>query len=124
MTSREFKKLVQKAIDRIPSRFHSRIQNLAFLVERRGPSPDLLGLYVGRPLTERLISQPVATPDTIHIYQVPHERMAHDEEHLERLVEETVWHEVAHYFGLSEAEVERAERRRDIARRRAARPRR
>jgi predicted Zn-dependent protease with MMP-like domain len=124
MTSREFKKLVQKAIDRIPPRFQSRIRNLAFLVERRGPSPDLLGLYEGRPLTERFISQPAISPDVIHIYQVPHERMAHDEEHLARLVEETVWHEVAHYFGLSEAEVLRAERRREIARRKAARPRR
>lgn len=121
MTSREFNKLVQKAIDRIPARFRAKIQNVAFIVEREGPSPDLLGLYEGRPLTKRSVSQPVASPDIIHIYQAPHERMAHDEEHLEKIVEETVWHEVAHYFGLEEDEVLRAERRREMARRRASR---
>jgi predicted Zn-dependent protease with MMP-like domain len=38
--------------------------------------------------------------------------MARSPEHLEKLVEETVWHEVAHYFGMDEARVRRAERRR------------
>jgi predicted Zn-dependent protease with MMP-like domain len=124
MTTREFKKLVQRAIDRIPARFQAKIENLAFVVEREGSSRDLLGLYVGRPLTERSVMQAVASPDVIQIYQAPHERMAHDDEHLAALVEETVWHEVAHYFGLDEPEVLRAERRREIAKRRAARPRR
>jgi predicted Zn-dependent protease with MMP-like domain len=124
MTTREFKRLVQKAIDRIPAKFQAKIENLAFVVEHEGSSRDLLGLYVGRPLTERSVMQAVATPDVILIYQSPHERMAHDDEHLATLVEETVWHEVAHYFGLDEAEVLRAERRREIAKRRTARKRR
>ena len=124
MTKREFQRLVEKAIDRIPARFREKIENLAFLVEREGSSRDLLGLYVGRPLTERSVMQPVSSPDVIFIYQAPHERMAHDEAHLATLVEETVWHEVAHYFGLDEAEVLRAERRREITKRRRARLRR
>jgi predicted Zn-dependent protease with MMP-like domain len=51
-------------------------------------------------------------PDQISIYQGPHERQARDEAELEELVKETVWHEIAHYFGLNEREVLRAERRR------------
>jgi predicted Zn-dependent protease with MMP-like domain len=72
----------------------------------------LLGLYEGRPLPSRSVFEPFAMPDRIVIFQGPHERLAGSREHLVALVEETVWHEVAHYFGLSEAEVRAAERRR------------
>ena len=54
----------------------------------------------------------VDMPDTITIYQGPHERMARSRADLVELVKETVWHEIAHYFGLNEEEVLRAERRR------------
>jgi predicted Zn-dependent protease with MMP-like domain len=57
-------------------------------------------------------------PDSITIYQGPHERMSRSLEELDRHVRDTVWHEVAHYFGLGEAEVQRAERRRIRQRRR------
>jgi predicted Zn-dependent protease with MMP-like domain len=51
-------------------------------------------------------------PDRITIYQGPHERMARDGRELLSLVRETIWHEVAHYFGLDERQVRAAERRR------------
>lgn len=111
MTAREFDSLVEQAIARIPAPFRSRIQNVAFLVEAEPPRPGLLGLYHGRPMIRRSVSEPYAMPDMITIYQGPHERLAANEDHLRRLVEETVWHEVAHYFGLDEAEVRRAEKR-------------
>jgi predicted Zn-dependent protease with MMP-like domain len=57
-------------------------------------------------------------PDQIVIFQGPHERLARDPAHLEKLVEETVWHEVAHYFGMDEARVRSAERRRRAVKRR------
>jgi predicted Zn-dependent protease with MMP-like domain len=80
-------------------------------VEQESRRPGLLGLYQGRPLTERSVHDSFQMPDQITIYQGPHERMARSAEHLEELVAETVWHEVAHYFGLDEAQVQRAERR-------------
>jgi predicted Zn-dependent protease with MMP-like domain len=58
------------------------------------------------------VSDGFVMPDQIVIFQGPHERLARDPLHLEKLVEETVWHEVAHYFGMDEARVRRAERRR------------
>jgi predicted Zn-dependent protease with MMP-like domain len=112
MTSREFDALVEEAIGKIPQRFRRRLRNVAFLVEREPPKPGLLGLYQGRPLPFRSVMEPFAMPDTITLYQAEHERMARDEDHLRKLVEETVWHEVAHYFGMNEGEVRRAERRR------------
>ena len=84
------------------------------VVEREPLRPGLLGLYHGRPLTLRNVSDGFHLPDQITIYQGPHERMARSKEHLEQLVADTVWHEIAHYFGMDEAQVRRAERRRRV----------
>jgi predicted Zn-dependent protease with MMP-like domain len=130
MSQDEFDKLVQGAYGRIPSRFRGRLRNVAMLVEAEpspaqlaeagvGPGGTLLGLYQGRPLTQRSVFESFAMPDRITIFQGPHERLAHGEAHLKRMVEDTVWHEVAHYFGMDERQVRAAERRRAGAARRA-----
>ncbi len=108
----EFDKLVDKAVRAIPPRFRRRLHNVAFVVEREPPRPYLLGLYEGRPLTSRSVSDGFVLPDRITIYQGPHERLARDRLHLEELLRDTVWHEVAHYFGMDERRVRRAEQRR------------
>jgi predicted Zn-dependent protease with MMP-like domain len=118
MHPREFEKLVEKGLRAIPERFRRRMDNVAVVVEQEGP-PGLLGLYHGRPLTHRSVSDGFVMPDRITIYQGPHERAARTRADLERMVAETVWHEVAHYFGMDEARVRRAESRR---RRRDQRP--
>jgi predicted Zn-dependent protease with MMP-like domain len=118
-----FDRLVADAWARIPGRFRRRMQNIALLVAdeptreqlARGRVPrgdTLLGLYEGRPMTTRSVFEPFAMPDRITIFQGPHERMAQSPAHLAKLVEDTVWHEVAHYFGMSERQVRAAERRR------------
>lgn len=121
MDPRDFDRLVEEAMHIIPARFRPRLKNLVFVVEAEPPRPGLLGLYEGRPLPLRSSFEPVAYPDRITIYQGPHERMARDRADLRRLVEETVWHEVAHYFGLNEEQVRRAERVRARAAARARR---
>lgn len=93
------------------------MRNVAFVVEAEpGPKQraggELLGLYEGRPLTQRSVSDSFVMPDRITIFQGPHERLARNPAHLKRLVEETVWHEVAHYFGMDERRVRLAERKR------------
>jgi predicted Zn-dependent protease with MMP-like domain len=126
MSPDEFDCVVAAACARIPARFRKRMKNLAVIVEpepsaaqlarvdRGAPSRrhTLLGLYEGRPLPTRSVFEPFAMPDRITIFQGPHERLAASPEQLVRLVEDTVWHEVAHYFGLDEREVRAAERRR------------
>jgi len=112
MDPRDFDRLVNEAMDVIPPRFRPRLRNLVFVVEQEPPRPGLLGLYEGRPLTLRSSFEPLAYPDRITIFQGPHERMARNEAELRQLVEETVWHEVAHYFGMDEQQVRRAERAR------------
>jgi predicted Zn-dependent protease with MMP-like domain len=117
MTPAEFDTLVENAMKKIPLRYRRRLHNIAFVVEQEPPRPGLLGLYQGRPLPHRSVSDSFVLPDKITIYQGPHERMARDRLHLEKLLEETVWHEVAHYFGMDEARVRRAERARAKRRR-------
>lgn len=112
MSPKEFDRLVEESLEVIPRRFRRLLDNLVFVVEPEPPRPGLLGLYEGRPLTERSVSEPVRMPDRIVIYQGPHERLARNEEDLRRLVRETIWHEVAHYFGMDERQVRRAELRR------------
>ena len=123
MSPDEFDHLVNAAYARIPARFRKRMQNIALLVDPE-PSPQqlargrvprgstLLGLYEGRPLTTRSVFDSFVMPDRITIFQGPHERLASSPEHLVRLVEDTVWHEVAHFFGMDETRVRAAERRR------------
>lgn len=124
MVPHEFDRMVERAFAKIPYRFRRRLANVALIVEPepsddqlRGfaPGGTLLGLYRGRPLTTRSVSDAFVMPDQIVIFQGPHERLARDKEHLEKLVEETVWHEVAHYFGMDEGRVRRAERKRNRA---------
>ncbi len=123
MQPAQFDRLVQAAYARIPARFRRRMKNIALLVEpeptgaqlarsRVPPGGTLLGLYEGRPLTQRSVFDSFSMPDRITIFQGPHERLARSEEHCARLVEETVWHEVAHYFGMDELQVRAAERKR------------
>jgi len=69
----------------------------------------LLGLYQGHPLTTRSTGQSFTMPDRITIYQGPHERSARNPVELEQMVADTVWHEIAHYFGMDESRVRRAE---------------
>jgi predicted Zn-dependent protease with MMP-like domain len=110
----EFDRLVERGLHRIPWRFRKRLENVVLVVEREPPRPGLLGLYHGRPLTERSVGQSFGLPDQITIYQGPHERAARSEADLEEMVYETVWHEIAHYFGMDEARVRKAERKRGV----------
>src|SRR5258708_2860931 len=114
MLARDFDALVERALKRIPGRFRKRLDNIVIVVERESPRPGLLGLYHGRPMTSRSVSDPFSMPDQITIYQGPHERMARSVEHLEEIVADTVWHEIAHYFGMDERQVRRAERKRGV----------
>jgi predicted Zn-dependent protease with MMP-like domain len=117
-----FEQLVAEALAGIPPRFRDAIANLAIVVEDE-PAPDLLremeveppdtlfGLYTGIPLTERQWAHGNALPDNILIFQGPHEREAVDEDDLVGSIAETLIHEIGHYFGLSEEEIEEIEER-------------
>jgi predicted Zn-dependent protease with MMP-like domain len=115
-----FDALVAEALAGIPRRFRDAMQNIAVSVEAE-PAPDLLremdieppdtlfGLYQGTPLTERQWGYGNTLPDRILLFQGPHEREADDEDDLVVSIGETLIHEIGHYFGLSEEEIEAIE---------------
>jgi predicted Zn-dependent protease with MMP-like domain len=117
---KQFEGLVAEALASIPRRFKRAMHNIAIVVEDE-PPPDLLeemeieppdtllGLYQGTPLTERSSSYGNTLPDRVLIFQGPHEREAEDEDDLVVAIGETLIHEIGHYFGLSEEEIEEIE---------------
>jgi len=112
-----FERLVAEALASIPRRFKKAMQNIAIVVEDE-PSPalleemeieppdTLLGLYQGIPLTERRWDYGNTLPDRILLFQGPLERESEDEDDLVVAIGETLIHEIGHYFGLSEEEIE------------------
>ena len=119
----EFERLVAEALEGLPYDFREKLENVEVVVEDHPTAEHygecelprgmvLLGLYHGVPLTRRSAWGSPLFPARITIFQGPHERLASSPEHLVRLVEDTVWHEVAHFFGMDETRVRAAERRR------------
>jgi predicted Zn-dependent protease with MMP-like domain len=115
-----FDRAVAEALHMIPQRFRRVMQNIAIIIEDE-PSPALLreleveppatlfGLYQGTPLTERQWDHGNTQPDRILIFRRPHEQDAASEEDLAASVAETLIHEIGHYFGLSEEQIEAIE---------------
>ena len=97
-----FAELVERALEELPEEFRRRLENVQIVVEDAG-APGVLGLYHGIPQTERGPSSYAGVlPDVISIYRQPIEARARDEEDLAHQVKVTVWHEIAHHFGISD----------------------
>ncbi|MCS6903386.1 MAG: metallopeptidase family protein [Candidatus Bipolaricaulota bacterium] len=113
MTRAQFEKLVHEALHELPEFFRQRLQNLLIVVQdvpdpqiARELGHDLLGLYQGTPLTERSVFHEPLEPDIIYLYQKNIEALSDSEEEIRRQVRITVIHEIGHYFGLDEAQLE------------------
>jgi predicted Zn-dependent protease with MMP-like domain len=120
MTRDAFEQLVAEALKLIPRRFQREMKNLARVVELEPtaellaemeiePPDSLYGLYQGTPLPERTWGYGNALPDRITLFQRPIEEDCEDEDEIRAVIGETLIHEVGHYFGLSEEEIEEIE---------------
>ena len=101
----DFDRLVSDALDELPDDIRVLMTNVAVTVEDEPPpGQPLLGLYEGIPWGRRGPYYSGALPDKITIYRLPLERIASgDPERLRALVRRTVFHEIAHHFGISDA---------------------
>jgi predicted Zn-dependent protease with MMP-like domain len=120
MTRAEFERHVADALETIPSRFRKAMQNLAIVVDDEPsrallremeiePPDTLFGLYQGVPLTQRAWDYGNTLPDRILLFQGPHEREAENDDDLVASIGETLIHEIGHYFGLDEDEIQHIE---------------
>jgi predicted Zn-dependent protease with MMP-like domain len=104
MVSRwRFEQLVAEALDELPAWVHERLENVEVIVEEEPPDSEwVLGLYEGIPLTQRGAGYTWTMPDRITLFQGPIERAAGTPRAIKEAVSETVIHEVAHFFGISD----------------------
>lgn len=114
-----FENLVSEAIDNIPKMYQDKIKNVLFSVEDM-PSLEqrkklglrscdaLFGLYEGIPLTKRNGAVHSIVPDKITVFRYPMINIFTDTNELKKQVYETIWHEVAHYFGLDHKQIHSA----------------
>lgn len=125
MEREKFVKLVEEALDALPARFRKRIHNVTVLVEdlpperrvRRGSrnaavvdSDDsenlVLGVFEGVPKTMKSVFDLSAGPDRIVLYQKNIEAVCSNEDEIRKEIRLTVLHELGHYFGMTEAQLE------------------
>jgi len=95
-------------MDQLPAEIQGRLENVAVVVDERGTG-ELLGLYEGVNRVDRAFGYHLATPDRITLYWKPilEEVGTGDPEAIRREVRKTIIHEVAHHFGIDDAELER-----------------
>jgi predicted Zn-dependent protease with MMP-like domain len=111
VTDEEFEKLLGEAIDSIPPPYNQKLENVAFILEdyptpqqrvqlNLYPNETLFGLYEGVPLPARNGTLKLL-PDKITIFKMPLLAVSRDKRELRNNIGHTVWHEVAHYYGLN-----------------------
>jgi len=115
LTADEFEKYLAQAIDEIPAPYGKHLENVAFIVEDY-PSPEqrqklnlypnetLFGLYEGTPLPSRNGTLKLL-PDKITIFKAPLLAASRSAQELRHNIGHTVWHEVAHYYGLDHTRI-------------------
>lgn len=119
ISDQKFRQIVAEAIDDIPSPYIDRLQNVAFIVDDE-PTPQqakaiglhssglLFGLYEGVPLPERS-SDTKLLPDKITLFKKPLQIVSKDIDDLTKKIKNTIWHEVAHYYGLDHKRIHELE---------------
>ncbi|MCA8964102.1 MAG: metallopeptidase family protein [Planctomycetes bacterium] len=119
MTRQEFDREVRRAARKLPRQFRQALDRVPVVVqdvpepslaegdEGDEVAPDILGLFVGVPLPETSDYElPQLRPNTIYLFQRNLERAAHDREDLIEQIRITLWHELAHYLGFEEEDME------------------
>ena len=107
----QFDALITRAMDELPQEYISGLQNVAIVM---ADEPDavqreklklrhdhlLLGLYEGVPRTARTGNEAGILPDKITLFKYPILTVSRNDEELFEQIKRTLWHEIAHYYGL------------------------
>ena len=119
LSHEDFEKIVASGIDAIPPLYQKNLKNVAFIIEDN-PTPEqrqklnlypnelLFGLYEGVPLPQRQGTTKIL-PDKITIFKNPAILVSRSLDELREHVRHTIWHEVAHYYGLDHKRIHELE---------------
>lgn len=111
ISDEQFEKLINESMDELPQQYITGLKNVAITFEdmptelqrqkqKLGPHQTLLGLYEGIPLTKRNSNYSLVLPDKITLFKLPILAASRDLASLKAQVKHTLWHEIAHYYGL------------------------
>lgn len=117
VSKQSFGELVRRVLASLPSEFARRIEAVVVEVRDRPTQrmlrevglPEgetLLGLYVGRPTTQRSVEESEVLPEVIYLFQKEIEAISADAQELEEEVRKTLLHEIGHHFGMDEQDLE------------------
>lgn len=122
ITDQEFDQLVTRAMDELPQEYITQLENVA-IVYADEPTDEqirrmkidnnhlLLGLYEGIPRTQRGMGYNLVLPDKITLFKQPILAVAHTKEALFEQIKRTLWHEIAHHYGLDHGRIDELEAR-------------
>lgn len=121
LSDTEFDQLISRAMNELPQKYIQGLDNVAILY---ADDPDefqqaksdlkkgslLLGLYEGIPLTQRGAGYTFVLPDKITLFKNPILAVSQDELGLYEQIKRTLWHEIAHYYGLDHDRIDYLQR--------------
>lgn len=122
VSDEQFATLISRAMDELPPEYIQRLDNVA-IVYADEPMPEelrqqgvrenqlLLGLYEGIPQTRRGAGYNLVLPDKITLFKQPISLLSHDEQSLFERIKRTLWHEIAHHYGLDHDRIHELEQK-------------
>ena len=109
-----YEAIIQEAITALPKAIREGMKDVLIMLEEEQPKERgglLLGLYEGIPLTQWGREMSGKPPDKITLFRQSIEQYAHNPEEIPDLIRETLWHEIAHYFGFGHDRIGQMEKR-------------
>lgn len=122
LSDQQFDALITRAMDELPQEYIKGLENVAIVMADE-PTPEqsqkmqlrentiLLGLYEGIPLTQRGAGYTFVLPDKITLFKHSILRVVRDESELFEQIKRTLWHEIAHYYGLNHSQMDALQRK-------------
>lgn len=124
ISDEQFDQLITRAMDELPQKYITGLDNVAIVMADEPTQEQkikmkldqqhlLLGLYEGIPLTQRGTGYTFVLPDKITLFKNSLLRISHDEESFFEQIKRTIWHEIAHYYGLSHSDMDQRQNAKD-----------
>ena len=121
LSDEEFDRLISRAMDELPQEYIKGLHNVAILyaddpdhyqIQKSGLREGniLLGLYEGIPLTKRGGNYTFVLPDKITLFKNSILMIVRNPAELFEQIKRTLWHEIAHYYGLDHERIHALER--------------
>ena len=122
LSDEQFDQLITRAMDELPQQYIRGLDNVA-IVYADDPTPEqkekmhldnnhlLLGLYEGIPMTKRGAGYTFVLPDKITLFKHQIMAVSSNEATLFEQIKRTLWHEIAHFYGLNHADMDKLQRR-------------